>query len=87
MNRHWRLWRPNFRPGVTDIAVFLVCSALMVFRVPMPVEAASNFTYSHPWLSLITLFPILVWLTGAYFLGAAGLIIWIARFFLLALRR
>ena len=52
----------------------------MVFRVPMPVEATSNFSYRHPWLAMITLFPVLAWLTGTYILGAIGLVTVIVRF-------
>ena len=87
MNHHWKIRLLSFRPGSKDIAVFLGCSALMALRIPMPIEATSNFAYSHPWLSLITLFPLLAWLTGAYVLGAIGLVISVARLFLVALRR
>lgn len=86
MNRHWKIRLLSFKPGAKDIAVFLACSALMALRIPMPIEATSNFTYSHPWLSLITLFPLLAWLIGAYVFGAIGLVISITRFVLVVLR-
>ena len=87
MNRHWKIRLFSFKPGAKDMAVFLVCSAVLALRIPMPIEATSNFTYSHPWLSLITLFPVLAWLTGAYVLGAIGLVISITRFVLAVFRR
>jgi len=79
MNKQGRSWGLNFKPGARDIAVFLILSALMTLRVNMPIEATSNFSYRHPWLALITLFPVLAWLTGTYFLGAIGFIILMVR--------
>jgi len=78
-NRFWRIWRVYFKPSARDIAVFLACSLLIFFRVPMPVQPVYNFCYSHPWLALITLLPISAWLPGAYVLGAIGFVIWIVR--------
>jgi hypothetical protein len=87
MNRPWKNRLLNFKPGAKDMGVFLGCSALMALRIPLPIEATSNFTYNHPLLSLITLFPVLAWLTGAYVLGAIGLVISITRFALAVFRR
>jgi len=79
MNGHRRSWGLSFKPAARDIAVFLIFSALMVLRVHMPIEATYGFAYRHPWLSLITLFPVLAWLAGSYFLGAIGFVILMAR--------
>ena len=79
MNGHGR-WRLSFKPGARDIAIFLIFSLLMVFRIPMPVEATYNFIYRHTWLVMITLFPVLAWLTGTYILGAIGFVALIVRF-------
>jgi hypothetical protein len=87
MNRPWKNRLLSIKPGAKNMAVFLGCSALLALRIPMPIEATSNFTYRHPLLSLITLFPVLAWLTGAYVLGAIGLVISITRFVLVVLRR
>jgi hypothetical protein len=79
MNGHRRTWRLSFKPDARDIAVFLIFSTLMVLRVHMPIEATSGFSYRHPWLAMITLFPVLTWLTGSYILGAIGFVILMAR--------
>ena len=79
MNGLWR-WLRSFKPGATDIAIFLIFSGLMIFRIPMPVGATYNFSYRHPWVAMITLFTVFAWLTGTYILGAIGFVTLIVRF-------
>lgn len=73
-------WRTFIKPDRKDVAVFLIGTALVVFRVPMPVEFVANL----PWPVLILALLFLVWITGSYFIGAVGaigsVVSWVVKF-------